>query len=688
MYWLHRSRLLIIAIVSFLAAINSSFIKKTIALLLSSIFGFNSIAVFPQLGDSDRVNAAMPTSIDRMKEPSNQVSPIPKVADVCVFGICAPVKLPEPVEGLVTPLLDNVVKDKIRSLLADEIPINGSKHNFYKNLSTLPGQTFNPSTLYLTAISPNRQIPAGDYQIPVHFYCTGVYTFNGRGNRFALAQLNGRMADVLSALYNRASYQKQIPISDIQSLAWSIQSGMAYNELSPGHKLLVTQLIPEYRDRMERGFIERLDGISSQVSRLSGGKIPDLNRILNQLGTVGEIAQTALRARQEILRTNFKAQALAETFSPNRDFFLNGGTDKTPWSQVQNNVYMRFIAPSGAMRDGVVDVRVPNGGSVSSKTLLAEITKSVGVSEGSGGQGIQATVTPIPKDKQATLPPQTGKSKPGIKPPVTAVPKNRQATLPSQNRQNKPETKHPVQKEPKATPSPENLKIDPLKVARGQLTFDAEGQECPNPSSGCHKYHSRKPHVPPGGSSGVTIGRGYDLKRRPSQEIKQHLIAAGLRPEDAEEYAKAGCVQKNGECKPQFQGKKAEQFVIDNKNKLVEITPEQQQKLFEIVYVEKEKEVNRISNKEKNKWGGSVNWKDLDPRIKDIAVDLIFRGDYIPESRAKIQKYLIENNFIELKKIMADSYWLQKNNAVPRDRFNRRNDYLNQQPANQNANPQ
>jgi hypothetical protein len=398
--------------VSFVAVLNSSFLKKSIALILSSIFSLNSLTASAYLGDNDRVNAATPPRMERIQQSSNPVSPAPKVADVCLFGICAPINLPQPVEGIVNPLLDNVVKDKIRSLLADEIPINGSKHNFYKSLSTLPGNTFKPSTLYLTALSPNRQIPPGDYQIPVHFYCTGIYTFNGRGNRFALAKLNGRMADVLSALYTRASYQKQIPISDIQSLAWSIQSGMAYSELSPGHKLLVTQLIPEYRDRMERGFIERLEGISSQVSRLSNGRIPNLNGILNQLGPVGDIAQTALRARQEILRTNFKAQALAERFSPNRDFFLNGGTDKTPWSQIQNNVYLRFIAPSGAMHDGVVDVRVPNGSSISSKALLTQITKSVGVSEGSGGQGIQATVTPIPKDKQATLPPTSSEKKP------------------------------------------------------------------------------------------------------------------------------------------------------------------------------------------------------------------------------------------------------------------------------------
>jgi hypothetical protein len=100
-------------------------------LILSSIFSLNSLTASAYLGDNDRVNAATPPRMERIQQSSNPVSPAPKVADVCLFGICAPINLPQPVEGIVNPLLDNVVKDKIRSLLADEIPINGSKHNFY-----------------------------------------------------------------------------------------------------------------------------------------------------------------------------------------------------------------------------------------------------------------------------------------------------------------------------------------------------------------------------------------------------------------------------------------------------------------------------------------------------------------------------------------------------------------------------
>ena len=76
-----------------------------------------------------------------------------------------------------------------------------------------------------------------------------------------------------------------------------------------------------------------------------------------------------------------------------------------------------------------------------------------------------------------------------------------------------------------------------LTVPDGQLTFDAEGTE-----GGV--YHSRTPHWP-GGGSGVTIGRGYDLGQgRSATSIVEDLTAAGLSPEAAQTYA--GAANKKG----------------------------------------------------------------------------------------------------------------------------------------------
>jgi hypothetical protein len=234
--------------------------------------------------------------------------------------------------------------------------------------------------------------------------------------------------------------------------------------------------------------------------------------------------------------------------------------------------------------------------------------------------------------------------------------------------------------EPSKRPQSSSKSSKKFQVPRGQLTFDSEGMECPNNKSKCHRYHSRKPHVPDD-LSGVTIGRGYDLKRKSPEQIKGDLIAAGLSQEDAEEYAKAGCkVMPKGACEPQFTGEKAREYIRESQDKLVEITPEQQKKLFEITYLELEEDVKRTSNKDdtKDKYG-EVNFKTLNPKIKDILVDLRFRGDYTPKSRELIQKHAVNNNLSAFREAMKSKYWTDRSQnptPVPKDRFNRRIEFL------------
>lgn len=67
-----------------------------------------------------------------------------------------------------------------------------------------------------------------------------------------------------------------------------------------------------------------------------------------------------------------------------------------------------------------------------------------------------------------------------------------------------------------------------LKVPEGQLTFDAEGTEG-------GKWHSRTVHWP-GGASGVTIGRGYDLGYKSAKEITADFTTAGISASDTAKF--------------------------------------------------------------------------------------------------------------------------------------------------------
>ena len=61
-----------------------------------------------------------------------------------------------------------------------------------------------------------------------------------------------------------------------------------------------------------------------------------------------------------------------------------------------------------------------------------------------------------------------------------------------------------------------------MEVDRGQFTFDAEGNDDPDSI-----FFSRIPHVPTS-TSGITLGRGYDLKDREQADVLKHLRSIGI----------------------------------------------------------------------------------------------------------------------------------------------------------------
>lgn len=197
-----------------------------------------------------------------------------------------------------------------------------------------------------------------------------------------------------------------------------------------------------------------------------------------------------------------------------------------------------------------------------------------------------------------------------------------------------------------------------LKVPRGQLTFDVEGNDIAG-----SVHFSRVAHWP-GGLSGVTIGRGYDLGQRSTPETD--LTEAGV-PEPLFSWLIGAKALKGQAAKSYLDG-------ANERIKTFQVTRKQQYKLFIPIYEFMESEVVRISGSPENiESYGLLNWGEIDNKIKDIAVDLIYRGDYTPSTRKLVQQSIVDNDISELRKSMADrSKWP----GVPSDRFNRRANYL------------
>ena len=148
-------------------------------------------------------------------------------------------------------------------------------------------------------------------------------------------------------------------------------------------------------------------------------------------------------------------------------------------------------------------------------------------------------------------------------------------------------------------------------ILKGKLTYNAEGNDIPS-----SPYYSRVIHWPGNALSGVTLGRGYDMGDRSESDVYNDMVMSGISHEQAAKISKGAGLK----------GVAARNFVALNKAKIGEITLEQQEKLFSIIYP---KYIARaISNY--NKWTNGVSgakpWDDLDSRIQEVLVDFVYQG--------------------------------------------------------------
>ncbi|MEZ4437242.1 MAG: SH3 domain-containing protein, partial [bacterium] len=166
-------------------------------------------------------------------------------------------------------------------------------------------------------------------------------------------------------------------------------------------------------------------------------------------------------------------------------------------------------------------------------------------------------------------------------------------------------------------------------------------------------------------SSGVTIGRGYDMKERSADEIRRHMLRAGLDNGTANTLAGAATLTRDA----------ATQFCRNHRD--IEITHDQQKALFEFVYGEKASyAAGRL-----NAWSG-VDFSSLDPIMQELIVDLFYRGDL---TRTKWREHgmaaiVTGNDRAGFRRLLADrSLW----GNLDTNRYQARLAYLDRAVARQ-----
>jgi len=174
-----------------------------------------------------------------------------------------------------------------------------------------------------------------------------------------------------------------------------------------------------------------------------------------------------------------------------------------------------------------------------------------------------------------------------------------------------------------------------LEPSKGIVTFRAEGNNIRG-----NPYYSRVIHWPGiarqcearGSASGVTIGRGFDMRERSKESILHDLRISGIPFEQASKISLAARVHN---CN-------ALAFVRKYRDDIGEINEIQQLKLFNITYLKYVSNAERIYTRYKKP--NSPSWSSLNERIKEIFVDMIYQGvlnvrlgDILPFERNDIE---------------------------------------------------
>ncbi len=209
--------------------------------------------------------------------------------------------------------------------------------------------------------------------------------------------------------------------------------------------------------------------------------------------------------------------------------------------------------------------------------------------------------------------------------------------------------------QPAATPAPTPpaIVVNPsLRPPQGEITFLAEGNEG-------GPYHSRKLQVPDD-NSGLTLGRGYDMGSRDETQIINELKSVGVTEANAKTLSKAA--GKRGQA--------ARDFIKDNKLQDFEIGSDVQVALFNVCYGQEKAEVVRLSTKKDVVSAyGELDVDKVNPALRDLVIDLKFRGDYDGDARKLLQKALVDNDVPKVRDLMSDAGNWSK---VPSDRFKAR----------------
>lgn len=278
-----------------------------------------------------------------------------------VSQIALPFKIPQlPSNGL-QGLEQKGAEAAIQRILDNELPLRLDATKIYPTVAVLPGGPFQPKPLSWSPDSINRPLVPGDYTVSALAFCSEYSVHQpGAGTAYVLAPLQGKAAHAISTLLLRGTMQLSKPPQQLQAASWAIQSGLTYSQMPKTYQQVIDDVIPEYKGVLSGNFLQSIKDTYQTAAK--GTKLPPLEKVLTDMGQPGQLALSAMKQQDVLLRRDTTDQLREQTLFRGQEsgVYTPVKVEEGPWSErIPGVAYMRFKVVGGNMAsNNVLEIRI------------------------------------------------------------------------------------------------------------------------------------------------------------------------------------------------------------------------------------------------------------------------------------------------------------------------------------------
>ena len=285
---------------------------------------------------------------------------IPLILGICLAACSTPSGSFDS-QGLAQKAAIEAVSPVLNKLYLDQAPIRPPSLSTFPLVDSLPGKPFKGGFRPRSVSYDSNGIlllAPGDYVIPVMTYCMNVSGSSPPGFIYVLSQLQGKRADLIQELNQRA-FPRFSP-NDVQILSWSLQAGFSYEELTPKSQQILDTVLPERRKEIEESFLKKFQQEWDRISDKTDGLFPAFDgssdKILDQMGEAGQKVQDFREFQSDLRQYGNDYSQLSRMIDAPKSIAQAPRT--TPWSKINDQVYARFVTGGEFQEIGQVQIRV------------------------------------------------------------------------------------------------------------------------------------------------------------------------------------------------------------------------------------------------------------------------------------------------------------------------------------------